>query len=52
MTWLWIVLALIAVGLGAYFWKARQARKLDELDARRTALGQLSQGFGRGPEDR
>lgn len=52
MIWLWIVLAVIVAGVGAYLWKARQARKLDELDARRTALGQLSRGHGISPDDR
>ena len=51
MTWLWIVLALVAVAVGAYQWKARQARKFDQLDARRTALGEISRGAGHRPED-
>lgn len=57
MSWVWIaLLALlglgVALGAGAYGWKARQARRADVLDAQRTAFDQLRQGSGIRPEDR
>ncbi len=52
---MWILLGLgglVVVALGTYFYKARQARRIDVLDAQRTAFQQLRSGSGTRPEDR
>jgi hypothetical protein len=53
MTWISLGLGgLAAVALGAYLWKARQARRIDMLDAQRSAFQQLRGGSGTRPDDR
>ncbi len=53
MMWIWLGLGgLVVVAVGTYFYKARQARRIDVLDAQRTAMSQLRSGTGIRPEDR
>jgi len=52
MTWIWLGLGgLVVIALGTYAYKARAARRIDVLDAQRTALQQLRSDTGRRPED-
>ena len=43
--------ALVVIAVGAYAWKARQARRIDMLDAQKTAFEQLRGGGGRRPDE-